>query len=237
MTPDGNLTPALNPEAHGGCRPRGAWRRAGAEREESGGAGGARGRRDTPARRADLFPGPAGRAQFPRRRRKHAAESRRRRDAPGEPKRVSVLSTSAATGTTRSIRRSAVTSSSSIRRPARTSPTSSGSSDCPAKRSPLATATSSSTENSCPRITSRIARDAAPGPIIAMWSFRRATCMSLAITAATHPIRACSVRSRSENIVGKAWLSYWPVDDVGFVPHESYTDGTEPAAASVSPTP
>ena len=27
-----------------------------------------------------------------------------------------------------------------------------------------------------------------------------------------------------ENVVGKAWLSYWPVDDVGFVPHESYTD-------------
>ena len=35
-----------------------------------------------------------------------------------------------------------------------------------------------------------------PGPIIAMWSFRRATCMSLAITAATHQIRAYSVRSR-----------------------------------------
>jgi signal peptidase I len=38
-----------------------------------------------------------------------------------------------------------------------------------------------------------------------------------------------------ENIVGKAWFSYWPVDDVGFVPHESYIDG-EQAAASVSPS-
>jgi signal peptidase I len=40
-----------------------------------------------------------------------------------------------------------------------------------------------------------------------------------------------------ENVVGKAWLSYWPVDDVGFVPHESYTDNEEPAAASVPPVP
>ena len=40
-----------------------------------------------------------------------------------------------------------------------------------------------------------------------------------------------------QNIVGKAWLSYWPVDDVGFVPHESYTDDVGPAAASVSSTP
>ncbi len=38
------------------------------------------------------------------------------------------------------------------------------------------------------------------------------------------------------NIVGKAWLSYWPIDDVGFVPHESYdhdaAQGATPAAAS-----
>ena len=40
-----------------------------------------------------------------------------------------------------------------------------------------------------------------------------------------------------ENVVGKAWLSYWPVDDLGFVPHESYTDDEEPAAASVAPAP
>jgi signal peptidase I len=32
-----------------------------------------------------------------------------------------------------------------------------------------------------------------------------------------------------EDIVGKAWLSYWPLDDVGFVPHETYD---EVAAAS-----
>jgi signal peptidase I len=30
------------------------------------------------------------------------------------------------------------------------------------------------------------------------------------------------------NIIGKAWLSYWPPDDFGFVPHENY----QPAAAS-----
>ena len=41
-----------------------------------------------------------------------------------------------------------------------------------------------------------------------------------------------------ENVVGKAWLSYWPVSDVGFVPHESYVeeDGA-PAAASASVAP
>jgi len=41
-----------------------------------------------------------------------------------------------------------------------------------------------------------------------------------------------------ENVVGKAWLSYWPVDDVGFVPHESYSEIDEeavPAAASAAP--
>jgi signal peptidase I len=35
------------------------------------------------------------------------------------------------------------------------------------------------------------------------------------------------------NVVGKAWFTYWPAGDVGFVPHESYTDD-EPAAALVS---
>jgi len=40
-----------------------------------------------------------------------------------------------------------------------------------------------------------------------------------------------------QNIVGKAWLSYWPVDDVGFVPHESYTDNAEQPAVSVAPAP
>jgi signal peptidase I len=35
------------------------------------------------------------------------------------------------------------------------------------------------------------------------------------------------------NVVGKAWFTYWPVCDVGFVPHEPYTDD-EPAAALVS---
>ena len=38
-----------------------------------------------------------------------------------------------------------------------------------------------------------------------------------------------------ENVVGKAWLSYWPADDVGFVPHEDYQEvGDEPAPAAVS---
>jgi len=37
------------------------------------------------------------------------------------------------------------------------------------------------------------------------------------------------------NIVGKAWVTYWPVDDVGFVPHESYTDAEQPEA-TVSPS-
>jgi signal peptidase I len=38
-----------------------------------------------------------------------------------------------------------------------------------------------------------------------------------------------------ENVVGKAWLSYWPPNDVGFVPHEDYqgvADGPAPAAAA-----
>jgi len=38
------------------------------------------------------------------------------------------------------------------------------------------------------------------------------------------------------NIVGKAWFSYWPADDVGFVPHRSYDDA-EQAAASVPSSP
>ena len=33
-----------------------------------------------------------------------------------------------------------------------------------------------------------------------------------------------------ENIVGKAWLSYWPPRDVGFVPHERYQDIAATAA-------
>jgi signal peptidase I len=39
-----------------------------------------------------------------------------------------------------------------------------------------------------------------------------------------------------ENIVGKAWLSYWPIDDVGFVPHESYAHDA-PGSAETSATP
>jgi signal peptidase I len=36
-----------------------------------------------------------------------------------------------------------------------------------------------------------------------------------------------------DNVVGKAWLSYWPPDDFGFVPHEAYDDQTlRPVAAS-----
>jgi signal peptidase I len=39
-----------------------------------------------------------------------------------------------------------------------------------------------------------------------------------------------------ENVVGKAWLSYWPPDDIGFVPHESYAhDAAESAAAPAAP--
>lgn len=34
-----------------------------------------------------------------------------------------------------------------------------------------------------------------------------------------------------ENIIGKAWLSYWPPADVGLVPHESY-NGMVPAAVT-----
>jgi signal peptidase I len=31
-----------------------------------------------------------------------------------------------------------------------------------------------------------------------------------------------------ENVIGKAWLSYWPVDDIGFVPHEEYPEVPNP---------
>lgn len=37
-----------------------------------------------------------------------------------------------------------------------------------------------------------------------------------------------------QNIVGKAWLSYWPPDDFGFVPHENY-DESSVARAAASP--
>ena len=40
-----------------------------------------------------------------------------------------------------------------------------------------------------------------------------------------------------ENVVGKAWLSYWPVNDVGFVPHESYAETDEPESAAASAAP
>ena len=40
-----------------------------------------------------------------------------------------------------------------------------------------------------------------------------------------------------DNVVGKAWLSYWPMSDLGFVPHESYAAGDEPVAATASATP
>lgn len=31
-----------------------------------------------------------------------------------------------------------------------------------------------------------------------------------------------------ENVIGKAWLSYWPINDIGFVPHEEYPDIPNP---------
>jgi signal peptidase I len=38
-----------------------------------------------------------------------------------------------------------------------------------------------------------------------------------------------------ENVVGKAWLSYWPANDIGFVPHESYVDDAPVSPASATP--
>lgn len=39
-----------------------------------------------------------------------------------------------------------------------------------------------------------------------------------------------------DSVVGKAWLSYWPVDDIGFVPHEDYAEeGIATAPASAEP--
>ena len=37
------------------------------------------------------------------------------------------------------------------------------------------------------------------------------------------------------NIVGKAWFSYWPPDDFGFVPHESYAVSDAVAATAAEP--
>jgi signal peptidase I len=38
------------------------------------------------------------------------------------------------------------------------------------------------------------------------------------------------------NVVGKAWLSYWPPSDFGFVPHEDYHDvGDEAAPVAATP--
>lgn len=31
-----------------------------------------------------------------------------------------------------------------------------------------------------------------------------------------------------ESVIGKAWLSYWPISDIGFVPHEDYPDIPNP---------
>ena len=38
-----------------------------------------------------------------------------------------------------------------------------------------------------------------------------------------------------QNVVGKAWLSYWPPADFGFVPHESYAVGDAVAAGAAEP--
>ena len=39
-----------------------------------------------------------------------------------------------------------------------------------------------------------------------------------------------------ENVVGKAWLSYWPASDIGFVPHETYAhDSPDSAPATATP--
>lgn len=35
-----------------------------------------------------------------------------------------------------------------------------------------------------------------------------------------------------ENVIGKAWLSYWPANDIGFVPHEDYQDIPNPVAVA-----
>jgi signal peptidase I len=40
-----------------------------------------------------------------------------------------------------------------------------------------------------------------------------------------------------ENIVGKAWLSYWPPNDIGFVPHEDYESVGELPATSGATNP
>lgn len=37
-----------------------------------------------------------------------------------------------------------------------------------------------------------------------------------------------------ENVVGKAWITYWPPANFGFVPHESYEDSAPVAAESGS---
>ena len=62
----------------------------------------------------------------------------------------------------------------------------------------------------CQRITSRIARDAARGPIIAMSSFREGYVYVLG----DQPQQLSDSRVFGPvpvgNIVGKAWLSYWP---------------------------
>jgi signal peptidase I len=36
------------------------------------------------------------------------------------------------------------------------------------------------------------------------------------------------------SIIGKAWVSYWPIDDIGFVPHEDYSNVPEQSAAAVA---
>src|SRR4051812_39295330 len=37
------------------------------------------------------------------------------------------------------------------------------------------------------------------------------------------------------NIIGKAWLSYWPPDDFGFVPHEDYPPAAVTAPVEATP--
>ena len=58
--------------------------------------------------------------------------------------------------------------------------------------------------------------------------------MSLAITAATLPIPECSVRCRWRTSWARPGSHTGPSDDVGFVPHESYTDAEQAASIGIA---
>ena len=50
----------------------------------------------------------------------------------------------------------------------------------------------------------------------------------------TPPTRASSASSRAADIIGRAWLRYWPINDLGIISTPTYPD-VPPAGSAFDP--